>query len=122
MNAHKPSETEHGGERYMRSALVFAALAHVPDRYRLCQLTAKGARKLHRPNDRTRDTVNDVLMLLAGAGTVGAVASAGQQISVERTSGSTLHPVLQASHFPDASHIAISRAVYMPEERNFSHV
>jgi hypothetical protein len=44
----------------MRSDLVFGALSHVSNRYQLCQLASKAARKLHKPNTRLQDTANDV--------------------------------------------------------------
>lgn len=46
----------------MRSDLIFGALAHVKNRYQLCQLASKATRKLHRPNIRMQDTTNDVLI------------------------------------------------------------
>jgi hypothetical protein len=46
----------------MRSDLVFGALSHVSNRYRLCQLASKATRKLHKPNTRLQDTTNDVLV------------------------------------------------------------
>src|ERR1700749_2903201 len=45
----------------MRSDLIFGALAHVSNRYQLCQLASKATRKLHKPNTRLQDTTNDVL-------------------------------------------------------------
>ena len=45
----------------MRSDLVFGALSHVSNRYKLCQLASKATRKLHKPNTRLQDTTNDVL-------------------------------------------------------------
>jgi hypothetical protein len=48
----------------MRSDLVFGASAHISNRYQLCGLVSKGARKLHRPKTRLQDTTNDVLALL----------------------------------------------------------
>ena len=45
----------------MRSDLVFGALAHVSNRYQLCQLASKATRKLHKPNTRLQDTTNEVL-------------------------------------------------------------
>ena len=48
----------------MRSDLVFGALPGVPNRYQLCQSTAKAARKLHRPNARLQDTINEALVRL----------------------------------------------------------
>ena len=46
----------------MRSDLIFGALAHVRNRYELCQLASKATRKLHRPNTRLQDTANEVLV------------------------------------------------------------
>ena len=59
----------------MRSDLVFGALAHVPNRYQLCQLASKATRKLHKPNTRLQDTANEVLgrFKTANPGTVGPV-------------------------------------------------
>ena len=45
----------------MRSDLIFGALAHLENRYQLCQLASKATRKLHKPNTRVQDTCNDVL-------------------------------------------------------------
>lgn len=44
----------------MRSDLVYGALAHVSNRYQLCQLASKATRKLHKPNTRLQDTTNEV--------------------------------------------------------------
>jgi hypothetical protein len=46
----------------MRSDLIFGALAHVRNRYELCQLAAKATRKLHKPTTRLQDTANEVLV------------------------------------------------------------
>jgi hypothetical protein len=46
----------------MRSDLVFGALAHLSNRYQLCQLASKATRKLHKPNTRLQDTTNEVLV------------------------------------------------------------
>ena len=46
----------------MRSDLIFGALAHVTNRYTLCQLASKATRKLHKPNTRLQDTTNEVLV------------------------------------------------------------
>lgn len=45
----------------MRSDLIFGALTHVQNRYKLCQLASKATRKLHKPNTRLQDTTNEVL-------------------------------------------------------------
>ena len=44
----------------MRSDLVFGAMTNVSGRYLLAKLAAKATRKLHRPNTRIQDTMNDV--------------------------------------------------------------
>ena len=48
----------------MRSDLVFGAYSHTPNRYQLCLLVAKGARRLHTPQTRFQETTNDVFVLL----------------------------------------------------------
>jgi hypothetical protein len=48
-------------EKTMRSDLIFGALTHVNNRYKLCQLASKATRKLHKPNTRLQDTTNEVL-------------------------------------------------------------
>jgi hypothetical protein len=49
-------------ENAMRSQLVFAATASIPNRYLLTRLAAKATRRLHRPNTRIQDTANDVFI------------------------------------------------------------
>lgn len=51
----------------MRSKLVFAAIDHFHNRYALTMLSAKATRKLHRPNTRVADTINDALLRLGQA-------------------------------------------------------
>lgn len=58
----------------MRSDLVYGAALDVSNRYRLCQLTAKAARKLHKPNARLQDTINEVLVHLSMSATASASA------------------------------------------------
>ncbi len=45
----------------MRSELVFAAIADVPNRFLLTQLVAKATRAMHMPGTRIENTTNDVL-------------------------------------------------------------
>lgn len=45
----------------MRSDLIFGAMAHLENRYQLCQLASKATRKLHKPTTRLQDTTNEVL-------------------------------------------------------------
>jgi hypothetical protein len=46
----------------MRSELVFGATAHISNRYLLTGLASKATRKLHRPNTRIQETMNEVLV------------------------------------------------------------
>jgi len=46
----------------MRSALVFGAMAHVPNRFLLTKLAATATRKFHRPQARIQETVTEVLL------------------------------------------------------------
>lgn len=63
----------------MRSDLVFGALAHVNNRYRLCQLASKATRKLHKPNTRLQDTTNDVLVRFRRTSPVSQMAEPAAQ-------------------------------------------
>jgi hypothetical protein len=61
----------------MRSDLVFGALSHVKNRYQLCQLASRATRKLHKPNTRVQETMNDVLVRFEQANpTSGATVAA----------------------------------------------
>lgn len=62
----------------MRSDLIFGALAHIENRYQLCQLASKATRKLHKPNTRLQDTTNDVLVRFHESN---PVASNGRTVS-----------------------------------------
>jgi len=55
----------------MRSQLIFGALTHVRNRYELCQLASKAARKLHKPTTRLQDTMNEVLVRFRQSNPVG---------------------------------------------------
>ncbi len=70
----------------MRSDLVFGALSHVPNRYQLCQLASKAARKLHKPNTRLQDTANEVLARFhtTNPATAATVAAPAEQPIVTR--------------------------------------
>jgi hypothetical protein len=50
----------------MRNELTFRALAREPNRFRLCMVLATATRKLHRPNTRVQETMNDALVRLSG--------------------------------------------------------
>lgn len=59
----------------MRSDLIFGALAHVKNRYQLCQLASKATRKLHKPNTRLQDTANEVFVRFRDESPVGSAAT-----------------------------------------------
>lgn len=63
----------------MRSELIFGALTHVSNRYQLCQLASKATRKLHKPNTRLQDTMNDVLVRFRDSSPAAAAPSNRQE-------------------------------------------
>ncbi|HTA85486.1 MAG TPA: hypothetical protein VK729_04395 [Silvibacterium sp.] len=68
----------------MRSDLIFGALAHVTNRYQLCQLASKATRKLHKPNTRLQDTTNDVLVRFHASSPVGNSASLSNNSPIQQ--------------------------------------
>jgi hypothetical protein len=50
----------------MRAELTFKALNRDSRRYMLCRTAALATRKLHRPNTRIQETMNDALEYLGG--------------------------------------------------------
>ena len=68
----------------MRSDLVFGALTHVNNRYELCQLASKATRKLHKPNTRLQDTMNEVLERFSDSiPSAGSVEAPVQKVQVQ---------------------------------------
>jgi hypothetical protein len=63
----------------MRSELVFGALAHVSNRYQLCQLASKATRKLHKPSTRVQETMNDVMIRFRYSNPLAAAPAAVQE-------------------------------------------
>jgi hypothetical protein len=63
----------------MRSELIFGALTHISNRYQLCQLASKATRKLHKPNTRLQDTMNDVLVRFRENSPAAAVSLSRQE-------------------------------------------
>ena len=68
----------------MRSQLIFGAMTHVKNRYELCQLASKAARKLHKPSTRLQDTMNEVLLRFHKSNPVGHTATVEQVRNQER--------------------------------------
>jgi len=64
----------------MRSQLIFGALTHVRNRYELCQLASKAARKLHKPTTRLQDTMNEVLVRFHQSNPLGENNSVVEQV------------------------------------------
>ena len=51
----------------MRSGLVFGAMKYVSNRFLLVQVASKATRKLHRPNSRIEETMNDAFVRFSHA-------------------------------------------------------
>lgn len=68
----------------MRSDLIFGALAHVTNRYQLCQLASKATRKLHKPNTRLQDTTNDVLIRFHDSNPAAEQVAASKHHAIEQ--------------------------------------
>jgi hypothetical protein len=51
----------------MRAELTFKALARDSKRFLLCRKAATATRKLHRPNTRIQETMNNALEYLGGS-------------------------------------------------------
>ncbi|HUB20651.1 MAG TPA: hypothetical protein VL990_18570 [Acidobacteriaceae bacterium] len=66
----------------MRSELIFGALTHVTNRYQLCQLASKATRKLHKPNTRLQDTMNDVLVRFRESSPAAAVLTRQEPVAI----------------------------------------
>ncbi len=66
----------------MRSNLIYGALTHVKNRYQLCQLASKATRKLHKPNTRLQDTMNEVLYRFRSENPMAPVARVTESESV----------------------------------------
>jgi hypothetical protein len=67
--------------KLMRSDLIFGALAHVRNRYELCQLAAKATRKLHKPTTRLQDTANEVLVRFHDSNPMSSNTNSGSAFS-----------------------------------------
>jgi hypothetical protein len=67
----------------MRSDLIFGALAHVKNRYQLCQLASKATRKLHKPNTRLQDTTNEVLVRFHDSDPIAPAVAVKNSVSVQ---------------------------------------
>jgi hypothetical protein len=61
----------------MRSERVFGATTYGSNRFLLSMLAARAARKLHRPNSRIQETINDVLARLCHGDPIASVPDTG---------------------------------------------
>lgn len=68
----------------MRSNLIYGALTHVKNRYQLCQLASKATRKLHKPNTRLQETMNEVLYRFRSENPMAPVARVAENESVRK--------------------------------------
>jgi hypothetical protein len=64
-------------ENTMRSEMVFAAIAHVPNRFLLTNLAAKATRKFHPPNTRIQKTMNGVFARFRHANPIAEIKETG---------------------------------------------
>ena len=68
----------------MRSDLIFGALTHISNRYQLCQLASKATRKLHKPNTRLQDTMNDVLVRFRDSSPAAATPARQEPVAISQ--------------------------------------
>ena len=80
-------------EDTMRSELVFGAITNVPNRYLLTKLASKAMRKLHRPNTRVQETVNDVFARFGRVSPLASVRFSGNLQPFPRVPRAKTHPL-----------------------------
>ena len=68
----------------MRSELIYDAVRTVQNRYLLCQVASKATRKLHRPNTRIQDTMNEVFERFAESESPARILAQPQLVAVAR--------------------------------------
>jgi hypothetical protein len=95
-------------EVVMRSDLVFVAMTHVPNRYLLCQVASKAARKLHRPGNRMQDTANQVLTRVSLENPIASARAPRKPLM------GPLHPQRTPSGIPHKSEVA----TFIPAREN----
>ena len=64
----------------MRSELVFGATTRIPNRFLLTKVAARATRKLHRPNTRVQETINDVLVRFSHANPIARVTDSSADV------------------------------------------
>lgn len=100
----------------MRSDLVFGVHAQVPNRYLLGRLAAHATRKLHKPNDRIQDTVNDVLTLFRKANHMAEASVSPKPTGSQAASRvRVLRSVAQPVEYRDLTRVVVSHAGLSPE-------
>ena len=67
-----------------RSDRVFDALHTLRNRYMLCQLASKATRKIHKPNTRIQETMNEVLERIASSDRQGVLAEPEHFVEAQR--------------------------------------
>jgi hypothetical protein len=68
----------------MRSELIYDAVRTVQNRYLLCQVASKATRKLHRPNTRIQDTMNEVFERFAESESPARIVAQFQPVAEAR--------------------------------------
>lgn len=64
-------------EKTMRSELVFGAMKYVQNRFLLTKGVAKATRKLHRPNTRIEETMDEVFIRFSRVNPITEVQGSG---------------------------------------------
>jgi hypothetical protein len=75
----------------MRSELVFAAIKHVPNRFLLTGLAAMATRKLHRPNTRIQETMDEVFVRFSHASPIKGAQGTGNVWPLRRPQKVEMH-------------------------------
>lgn len=88
-------------ENTMRSELVFAATVHVPNRFLLTRLAATATRKLHRPNTRIQETMDEVFVRFRDANPRAEVQGSGNVQPLRRPERDEMHS--RRSHRDEAA-------------------
>ncbi len=78
-------------EKTMRSEMVFAAMAHVPNRFLLTNLAATATRKFRRPKTRIQETMGGVFVRFSQANPIAGVKATGNVQSLHRAKKAETH-------------------------------
>ncbi len=104
--------------KYARSDLAYGALAHRPDRYRLCGFVALSIRRRHKPGDRIQEALHDILVHLGEPQTQpGLLASEDDSTATEATAAPVLCTAPSETRFKNLKWMPASQSAFTPEGR-----